>query len=333
MEKNLQVCVARFPRETVEAAHFDVREADMPQPSEGEVLVRTAYLSLDPYMRKRLADAVAGRWKMAVGDTMMGRTVGEVVASRDPRFVPGDQVLGWGGWQQYAVESADRLERVQPVDGVPLSAHLGALGRPGITAWLGIVHVAQVGAGDRVVVSSAAGAVGSMAGQIARHLGADVVGIAGGEAKCSVVVEGLGLRACVNYKDSAFEARLRDATPQGVDVCFENVGAAVLDTTLNRMNENGRIALCGLMGQYHSGAPHGYQNFARLLDRALRLTGFRIDANVPLHARALVDLRQWTQAGVFQRWETIAHGIEHTPAAFVAMLQGQGHGKHMVKLI
>lgn len=332
MTDNLQVYVRALPRESVSAEHFGIREAALPRLSEGEVLVQHHYLSLDPYMRKRLADAVAGRFPLQVGDMMMGRTVGRVVESRDPAFQPGDAVLGWGGWQRYAAEPAQRLEKVDPSDGHPLSAYLGALGRPGITAWLGVVSVAQVQAGDTMVVSSAAGAVGSLAGQMARHLGARVVGIAGGAAKCQALVAQLGFDAAVDYRAPDFEQRLLETTPDGVDAAFENVGAAVLDATLNRMNENGRIAVCGLISQYHSGAAYGYRNFARVLDRALRVTGFRIDANVPLHEKAMVDLRTWLAAGALRPWETVVPGLEQAPAAFVAMLEGRGMGKTLVQL-
>lgn len=328
---NLQVRVRSFPTGAVDESHFEVKPGPMPVPAEGQVLVRTAWLSLDPYMRKRLADAVEGRVKMAVGDLMPGRTVGEVVESRDARFRPGDHVLGWAGWQQYAAEPADQLEKV-PATGQPLSVHLGVLGRPGITAWLGIVHLAAVQSDDKVLVSSAAGAVGSLAGQIARHLGADVVGIAGGPAKCRAVVGDLRFRACVDYKAPDFEHALREATPQGVDACFENVGAAMLDATLDRMNRNGRIALCGLMGQYHSGAPYAYRNFARLLDRTLKMTGFSINENAALYERARADLAKWLAAGAFRQWETVSHGLEQAPAAFAAMLQGRGQGKTLVKV-
>ncbi|QHE84584.1 NADP-dependent oxidoreductase [Hydrogenophaga sp. BPS33] len=333
MNANLQVRIRHLPRDTVEAGHFELHEALVPLPAAGQVLVQQHFLSLDPYMRKRLADACAGRDPLAPGDVMMGRTVGRVVESRDPAFRAGDTVLGWGGWQRYAAEPAQSLQKVEPVEGGSLSVHLGALGRPGITAWLGVVSVAQLRAGECLVVSSAAGAVGSLAVQMARHIGARVVGIAGGRAKCDAVVGQLGAQACVDYKAPDFAQQLAHATPDGVDVVFENVGAGVLDATLNRMNENGRVAVCGLMGHYHSGDPYGFQNFARVLDRALKVTGFRIDANAPLHAQALGDLRAWFGAGVLRSWETVAQGLEQAPDAFVSMLQGRGQGKTLVQII
>lgn len=332
MEKNLQVRIRSLPLEAVQEQHFEVREASVPAPAPGEVLVRNRFLSLDPYMRKRMADAVEGRVNLGPGDLMMGRTVGEVVESHDAGFRPGDLVLGWGGWQKFSAEPASRLEKIRPAGNLPLSVYLGALGRPGITAWLGVMHVARLQANERMVVSSAAGAVGSLAGQMARHLGARVVGIAGGPTKCAAVVQELGFDACVDYKSPGFEQALREATSSGVEVCFENVGAAVLDATLDRMNENGRIAVCGLIGQYRPGTPYPFRNLARVLDRALVVTGFRIDSNTQLHDRALTDLRAWVEAGVFRRWETVSQGLERAPAAFVAMLQGRGQGKTLVQL-
>lgn len=332
MRTHLQVHVRTLPRDEVRASDFELREAPLPRPAAGEALVRHAYLSLDPYMRKRLADAVAGRFDLGVGSVMMGRTVGTVVESRDPSLRPGDHVLGWGGWREYSVAPAIRLEKVTTPDGLPLSAHLGVLGRPGITAWLGIVHVARVQAGECVVVSSAAGAVGSLAGQMARHLGADVIGIAGGPAKCRAVVGELGLRACLDYKSEHFLPELSAATPRGVQVNFENVGGAVWDATLDRMAENGRVAVCGLISHYHSGPPYAFRHIERILDRGLQVTGFRIDALVEHHERARCELVAWASAGVFRRWESVSSGLGAAPAAFVAMLRGEGRGKTLVHL-
>jgi NADPH-dependent curcumin reductase CurA len=332
MTMNLQVRLRSLPQGAVEEGHFELHKCVVPELATDEVLVRNHFLSLDPYMRKRLADAVAGRVALRPGDLMMGRTAGEVIESRDAAFRPGDHVLGWGGWQQYSAEPAAKLEKIVEADGMPLSVYLGVLGRPGITAWLGVVHVADLRRGECFVVSSAAGAVGSLAGQMARHLGARVVGIAGGRAKCEAVTRELGFHDCVDYRSTTFDLALRDATPQGVDACFENVGASVLDATLGRMNENGRIAVCGLLGHYHSGASHAFRNFPRILDRALRMTGFRIDDNSELHERARAELRAWVERGAFRTWETVSQGLESAPAAFVSMLEGRGRGKTLVRI-
>lgn len=332
MERNLLVRIRSLPTGVVLESNFELGESAIPVPDVGEVLVRNRYLSLDPYMRKRLADAVAGRVALGPGDLMMGRTVGEVVESRDRAFRAGDQVLGWGGWQRYSAEVASRLEKVEAIPGADASVHLGVLGRPGITAWLGIVHVAQLRAGERLVVSSAAGAVGSLASQMARHLGADVVGIAGGPSKCEAVVRELGLRACVDYKAPGFVEDFAIATPAGLDVCFENVGGAVLDAAFDRMNTGGRIAVCGLIDHYHSGPAYGFRNFARVLDRRLVVTGFGIDALAPLHQRARAQLYAWFEQGAVRSWETVTRGLAQAPAAFVAMLQGRGRGKTIVQV-
>jgi NADPH-dependent curcumin reductase CurA len=333
MSVNLQVRIRRIPRHAVQATDFELLQGAVQTPGIDEVLVRNHYLSLDPYMRKRLADAVAGRVALKPGDLMMGRTVGEVIASRSPAFCPGDRVLGWGGWQQYSTETASKLERVDPVPDTELSVHLGALGRPGITAWLGVVHVAAIRSGECVVVSSAAGAVGSLAAQMARHLGARVVGIAGGPAKCAAVLQELGLHACVDYKSPRFVEDLAASTPEGVDAGFENVGAAVLDAVLERMKSGARIAVCGLLGHYHSGPAYGFRNLGCLLERGLRLQGFNIEASAELQQRARADLRAWVDSGVFRRWETVTQGLAGAPTAFVDMMQGRGRGKTLVRLV
>lgn len=328
---NLQIRIHSLAMGPLTADHFALASAPIPRPGAGEVLCRTRYLSLDPYMRKRLGEAAAGRLAIAVGDLMMGRTIGEVLESRDARYQAGDFVLGAAGWQTYSAESAATLRRLPP-DSATLTRHLGVLGPTGITAWLGMVHVGRVQAGDRVVVSSAAGAVGATAGQIARHLGAEVVGIAGGSAKCAAVVRELGFAASVDYRQPDFEDALARATPHGTDLCFENVGGAVLDATLARMNERGRIAICGLLSQYDGGAPYALRHFARVLDKGLQITGFGVNAHTQLHERARAELSGWLDAGAIHPWETVIDGLEHAPQALIAMLRGEGRGKHLVRV-
>ncbi len=329
---NLQVRIRSLPTGAIGADDFSFAWTAIPRPTaDGEVLCRTRYLSLDPYMRKRLGEAAAGRLALSAGDLMMGRTIGEVIESRDPRFQAGDQVLGSSGWQTYSVEPAASLRKL-PADAKTLTRYLGVLGPTGVTAWLGMVQVAGVKAGDRVVVSSAAGAVGGTAGQIARHLGAEVIGIAGGNAKCEAVVRELGFSACIDYRSPNFERDLARATPNGVDLCFENVGGAVFDATLGRMNDEGRIALCGLLSQYEGGAPYPYRHFARMLDKGLRMTGFRVNASQALHEQARFELGGWLDAGAIRQWETVTDGLAQAPKALMDMLQGQGRGKHLVRV-
>lgn len=329
---NTQVRLRRLPSGPVTADDFEVAQGPMPAPEAGRVLTRTIYLSIDPVMRKRMLDVQEGRAASPVGEVMSGRTVGVVEHSGDPRFRTGDTVVGWAGWQQFASEDPERLQRVAGDGAGNPSAYLGVLGRPGITAWLGMVHTAEVGQGDTVAVSSAAGAVGSVAGQIARIRGARVLGIAGGAEKCAWLTDECGFDAAVDYKSKDFSGQLADATPDGITALFESVGGAVFDESLSRMAPEGRIALCGLLDGYQSAAPYPYRNFARLLDRGLTLKGFRIDALSDLHSAALADLRTWLASGALVQRETVTAGLEHAPRGFVDMLAGRGFGKHLIRV-
>ncbi|VTU46136.1 Putative NADP-dependent oxidoreductase YfmJ (plasmid) [Variovorax sp. PBL-E5] len=328
---NLQVRLHSLPDGAVGIGNFELSRAPMPVPGPGQVLTRTLYLSLDPYMRKRMQEARQGRAALRPGDPMIGRTLGVVEAGAAGGFAAGDLVLGWAGWQSFAAQDAERLVRVTPLE-PSSSPYLGALGRPGITAWLGMVHLGQVRQGETVLVSSAAGAVGSVAAQIARRFGARAIGIAGGAGKCAWLKGELGFDEAVDYTAFDFERQLEQATPSGVDLCFESVGAAVLDAALSRMNPRGRIALCGLLGHYQSDAAHAFANFARLLDRGLALQGFRIDDFEAQHAQAAADLARWWHEGALRQHETMTEGLENAPAAFVGMLAGRGFGKHIVRV-
>jgi len=333
-----RVLLDRVPDGELTVGHFRLVEDAVADPAPGEVLTRTLYLSVDPVMRKLMANrtrepnGLNGVNSLGAGDQMRGRTVGLVEVSNDPRFAPGDLVLGWGGWQDLAVEKGDALVAIAPVAGHPLSVHLGPLGRPGITAWLGIVHTARVTESDTVLVSSAAGAVGSVAGQLAKSRGARVIGIAGGLEKCRWLVSDGGFDMAVDYKSSGFLDRLDEATPDGVSVVFESVGGAILDAALGRMRAEGRIALCGLLDAYQagSGEAYAYRNFGLLLDRGLSLTGFRIDALTEHHPEALAELRRLLEAGALAATETVTDGLENAPAALVGLLAGRGSGKHLV---
>ncbi|MCU1513672.1 MAG: putative oxidoreductase YncB [Microbacteriaceae bacterium] len=330
----------RAPDGDLTTGHFRMSTDVLAQPADGEVLTRTLYLSVDPVMRKIMTNRTSepnglnGVFGLGAGDPMRGRTVGVVEVSNDPKFSAGDFVLGWGGWQDFAIEKASALVAVAPVAGQPLSVHLGPLGRPGITAWLGIVLTAKVEASDTVLVSSAAGAVGSVAGQLAKSRGARVVGIAGGAEKCEWLVSTLGFDAAVDYKSADFLQQLEEATPDGVSVIHENVGGAVLDAGLGRMSAEGRIALCGLLDGYQAGIGEAfaYKNFGLLLDRGLTLTGFRIDELTGHHQQALVELRGSLESGSIVTTETVTEGLENAPDALVGLLAGKGSGKHLVKV-
>lgn len=329
--RNLQVVLASRPQGPVTERNFGFVESAIPSPNQGEALVRNLYLSLDPYMRMRMNDGKSYAPPVQLGDVMVGGTVGEVVDSKDSRFKEGDFVSGRLGWQRYATADAGSLRKVDN-RGAPLSTALGAAGMPGVTAWFGLLRIGEPKPGETVVVSAASGAVGSVVGQIARFKGCRAVGIAGGAAKCDYVVNELGFDACVDYKEGSFESRLREATPGGIDICFENVGGRVFDAVLPLLNAFARIPFCGYISEYDDSASHGVQHLRSLLVNRVRLQGFIISEHLDIWDEALADLSGWLIAGKLKYHETIAHGLENAPAAFIGMLNGRNLGKQLVKL-
>jgi NADPH-dependent curcumin reductase CurA len=329
---NLQVLLARRPQTTASEADFVVAEAPIPAPADGEVLVRNHCLSLDPYMRGRMNAAKSYVAPVEVGQVMSGATVGTVLASRDPAFAEGDTVTGMLGWQTHALAKAQDIEKVAVHPGLPLSACLGVMGGPGISAYVGVVEIGQAKPGETVVVSSAAGAVGSIAGQIARLKGCRVVGIAGGPEKCRYVVEDLGFDACVDYKSSGFFQDLKQATPRGVDVDFENVGGEVMDAVFRRLNTFSRVALCGLTSQYDADDVYGVKTFRSLLVNRVKVEGFIISDCRERWPQTLAIIGEWVREGRIRFDETVTVGLENAPRAFIGMFHGQGVGKQIVDL-
>lgn len=328
---NRQVLLARRPQGWVTEADFRSVDSPMPVPGDGQVLVRNRFLSLDPYMRMRMNDAPSYAPKVALGAVMVGGTVGEVVESNSPRLRAGDSVTGLLGWQHYAVEAAERLRRIEsPVE--PLSIYLGALGMPGVTAWVGLELAGPLNAGETVVVSAASGAVGSVAGQLARLRDCRVVGIAGGTEKCRHVVEDLRFDACLDYKRDDLAVALAAACPNGIDVDFENVGGRIFDLVLARLNAFARIALCGLVSQYNETEPFPLTNLRSLLVNRVKLQGFIVSDHLGLWPQALRELTQLHREGRLQFRETVAQGIDNAPKAFIAMLRGDKLGKQIVQL-
>jgi NADPH-dependent curcumin reductase CurA len=311
---------------------------ETPPLQDGQVLVRHHYLSLDPYMRGRMNDSKSYAAPQALGTPMIGGTVGEVVESRNPRFAVGDHVVGIGGWQQYAVVDAAQMGFLRKVDTthIPLSAYLGPVGMPGVTAWYGLMRICEPKAGETVVVSAASGAVGSVVGQLAKARGCRAVGIAGGPEKCGYVVSELGFDACIDYKAHAnarsLALALKEAAPDGVDGYFENVGGMVLDAVLTRMNAFGRIALCGMIAGY-DGQPMALANPALLLTQRLKLQGFIVGEHMEVWPEALAELGKGVATGKIKYRETVAQGIEAAPEAFLGLLKGKNFGKQLVKLI
>jgi NADPH-dependent curcumin reductase CurA len=335
---NRQIHLASRPDGEPTAANFRVVDAPLPALNDGQVLVRNHYLSLDPYMRGRMNDAKSYAVPQELDKVMGGGTVGEVVESKHSNYKPGDMVVGMGGWQQYAVVDAAAPGMLRKVDTsrIPLSAYLGAVGMRGVTAWYGLMKICEPKPGQTIVVSAASGAVGSAVGQLAKAKGCRAVGTAGGAEKCRYVVDELGFDACIDYKahrdPKALYQALKDATPDGVDGCFENVGGPVLDATLARMNAFGRIALCGMISGYN-GEPIPIQQPQLLLLSRLRIEGFIVSEHMEVWPEALKELGTMVATGKLKYRETIAEGIDAAPEAFIGLLKGRNFGKQLVKLV
>ncbi|HTO81743.1 MAG TPA: NADP-dependent oxidoreductase [Methylomirabilota bacterium] len=328
---NKQVLLANRPTGWVQESDFRIVDSPMPVPREGEMLIRTLFLSLDPYMRGRMSAARSYATPVDIGAVMTGGTVGEVIDSKHPDYKRGDIVVGYVGWQQYGVSDGRGLRKITPGP-VPLGAYLGTVGMPGVTAWIGLLDIGQPKPGETVVVSAASGAVGSTVGQLAKIKGCRAVGIAGGKAKCDYVVNELGFDACVDYKAAAFERDLAAATPDGIDVYFENVGGAVSDAVLPRLNNFARIPLCGLIAQYNATEPHPIPDARPFLSKRIKLQGFICSDTMERWPDALDQLGRWVAEGRIKYRETIADGLENAPRAFIGMLKGENFGKQLVKV-
>jgi len=334
---NRQIHLVSRPSGEATADNFKLFEMPLGAPGEGQVVVRHHFLSLDPYMRGRMNDAKSYAQPQPLNQVMQGGTVGEVVESRHPKYTAGDHVVGYGGWQEYSIVDGSQPGMLRKVDTrqVPLSAYLGAVGMPGVTAWYGLIKICQPKAGQTIVVSAASGAVGSAVGQLAKSRGCRAVGIAGGADKCGYVKNELGFDACVDYKahpdsKSLYQA-LKEATPDGVDGCFENVGGTVLDVTLARMNAFGRIALCGMISGY-DGQPIPLQQPQLLLQSRLTIEGFIVGEHMEVWPEALKELATMVATGKLKYRETIADGLAAAPEAFLGLLKGRNFGKQLVKL-
>jgi hypothetical protein len=334
---NKRVVLASRPAGWVTEANFRVESVPVPQPKDGEVLVKNLWLSLDPYMRGRMNDAKSYAQPQPLDQVMQGATVGVVVESRHPGYREGDHVVGFGGWQEYSIVDAGTPGVLRKVDTsrVPLPAYLGAVGMPGVTAWYGLNKICQPKPGQTIVVSAASGAVGSAVGQLAKARGCRAVGFAGGAEKCRYVTDELGFDACIDYKahadpKSLYQA-LKEATPNGVDGCFENVGGAVLDATLARMNAFGRIALCGMISGY-DGQPIPLQQPQLILVSRLTVEGFIVSEHMDVWPQALQELATMVASGRLKYRESVAQGIAAAPEAFLGLLKGRNFGKQLVKV-
>ncbi|MCM5681178.1 NADP-dependent oxidoreductase [Schlegelella sp. S2-27] len=335
---NRQILLVSRPQAEAGVDNFKLVETPVPALADGQVLVRHHYLSLDPYMRMRMSEAKSYAQPQPLNEVMIGGTVGEVVDSKNPGFKPGDTVRGMGGWQEYALVDANQRGVLQKVDAahIPLSAYLGAVGMPGVTAWYGLVKIIQPKAGQTIVVSAASGAVGSAVGQLAKVRGCRAVGIAGGQEKCRYVTEELGFDACIDYKEHRDEkslaGALKEAAPDGIDGCFENVGGVVLDAVMSQMNAFGRIALCGMISGY-DGQPIPMARPQLILTQRMTLEGFIVSEHMEVWPEALKELGTLVATGTLKYRETVAQGLEQAPEAFLGLLKGRNFGKQLVKLI
>jgi NADPH-dependent curcumin reductase len=328
---NRQIVLKSRPEAMPGLDDFALIESSIPELGEGEVLLRTLYLSLDPYMRGRMSAAKSYVKPVEVGATMVGGTVGEIVASRNPKFAVGDAVLGSGGWQDYAVSNGTGLRKLDPAV-APVSTALGVLGMPGMTAYCGLIEIGQPKAGETVVVAAASGAVGSVVGQIAKIKGCRAVGIAGGADKCRFVLDTLGFDACVDHRAPDFREALAAACPNGIDVYFENVGGTVQQTVWPLLNDLARIPVCGLIAQYNLATPMPGPDMFTVLRKRLMLRGFVVFDFASKQADFLRDVGEWVRSGRIKYREDIVDGLENAPTAFLGLLQGKNFGKLLVRV-
>ena len=341
MTTNQRIVLASRPHGAATPDNFRLETVNVPALTDGQVLVRNHHLSLDPYMRMRMNDAKSYAAPQAIGEPMIGGTVGEVVESLHAGYSVGDTVVGMGGWQEYTVVSASMPGALRKVDAsvVPLSAFLGAVGMPGVTAWVGLIHLIEPKAGETIVVDAASGAVGSAVGQLAKSRGCRAVGLAGGADKCAYVVDELGFDACIDYKQhrdfASLAAALDAAAPNGVDGLFENVGGLILNVVLSRMNAFGRVALCGMISGYDDQpmpVSMAITDPRLLLTQRLKLQGFIVSEHMSLWPGALKELGGLVASGKLKYRESVAQGIAAAPEAFLGLLKGRNFGKQLVKL-
>jgi NADPH-dependent curcumin reductase CurA len=333
MAANRRVLLKSRPQGEPTPDNFEVVEAPMPEPKEGEYLSRTIWLSLDPYMRGRMSEARGYASNVNLGDPMVGGTVGQVVKSRNGIFKEGDFVVEVSGWQSHAVSDGGMSMKLDPGQ-APLSAALSVLGMPGMTAWWGLTQIGKPKAGETVAVSAASGAVGSVVGQLAKLQGCRVVGIAGGKAKCDYVVKELGFDACVDYRAAGPNLfnELRAAAPKGIDVYYENVGGAVQTAVLPQLNDFARVPLCGLISQYNEMQINAGPDWRLLLVRRITVTGFIVSDHFHQMEGFWKEVPAAVKTGKIKYREDIVQGLENAPQAFIGLLKGKNFGKLLVQV-
>lgn len=335
MPVNRRFALRQRPEGRIDDSTFELLEEELPAIGDGEALVRTEWISLDPTNRGWINDQPGYLPPVAIGETMRGLGLGRVVESRHPDYEEGQLVQGLSGWTEHFVASdAAPLQRVPAVEGVSPSLYLGALGMTGLTAWVGMKEIGKPKEGETVVVSAAAGAVGSVAGQLAKRDGARVVGIAGGPEKGSILTEKLGFDAAVDHRAADWREQLKAATPDGIDVDFENVGGKIMDAIFTRLNLHARIALCGLISGYNDSAPPpgSRETFGNLLVKRATLQGFIILDHFGKLAEVSAQLAEWIADGSLEPLETVVEGFEQLPSAINMLFDGANVGKLVVRV-
>jgi NADPH-dependent curcumin reductase len=331
MTTNRQWRLARRPSGHVDVDNFDLVEEPAPQPGDGEALVRVRYLSMDPTIRGWL-ERDTYLPKIEEGAVIRGLGVGEVVASRSARYSEGALVSGLTGWQEWAIAD-ERRNRLQVLpDGTDPADAVGLFGPTGMAAYFGLLEVGRPSEGDTVLVSGAAGATGSVAGQIAKLHGCRVIGTAGGDEKCGIVVDEYGFDACLNYRSEDLRAQVRRACPDGIDVFFDNVGGKVLEAALDNLALRARVVICGAISQYDGTPPRGPRNYMQLVIRRARMEGFLVFDHAARYPDAIADLARWVADGRLRQRLDVVDGFEHVPTAFLRLFTGDNIGKNAVRL-
>jgi len=331
-----RIVLASRPTGEPTPQNFRSEDVPLPKPGPGQVLLRTLWLSLDPYMRGRMSEGPSYAAPVGIGETMVGGTVNEVIASNNPDFAVRDIVLAHTGWQTHALSDGKGLRKVDPKL-APISTAVGILGMPGMTAYMGLLEIGKPQSGETVVVAAASGPVGSLVGQIAKIKGARAVGIAGGAKKCAYVKDELGFDDCVDHRAGDFPERLAAACPKGIDVYFENVSGAVFDAVLPLFNPFARVPVCGLISQYSAtGLPPGPNRLPVLmravLTKRLTIRGFIVSDFAAKQSEFLRDVSAWLKEGRIKYREDVVDGLERAPAAFIGLLKGENFGKMLVRV-
>lgn len=328
---NRQILFKSRPTGEPSEDNFELVETAVPELRDGQFLARTIYLSLDPYMRGRMSGRKSYTEPAELGKVMIGATVSEVVGSKSSQFAEGDIVLGYSGWQEYAVSRGEGVRQLDPARG-RISYGLGVLGMPGLTAYCGLLDVGQPKAGETVVVSAAAGAVGSVVGQIAKIKGCRAVGLAGSEEKCEFVTKELGFDACINYKTQDLDEAIREHCPSGIDIYFDNVAGMVLEAVLRHINLGARIPLVGLISQYNATEMPAGPNLAPLLVKRAMIKGYLVFDSEHRNEEFLKEASGWIRQGKLKYREDIVEGLAKAPRAFLGLFRGENFGKLIVKV-